>query len=187
MSEAEQEETTSNGQSRVRNQIAWARFYLTKAGLIDGSRRGVWTLTEAGRTTELDADAVLALFKSVQQKFPRKPSENGDGGSLITFRVLFQCKWFGNMTSVTPSHVRDFRGAMQGRADNKGLIMTIGNFTVQAKQEASAWRACLAPRHPPRRTRSRGPTRGAILWLSLEDLSRHPHVPAPRSQRRPRG
>jgi restriction system protein len=27
ISDKEQEETTSNGQSRVRNQIAWARFY----------------------------------------------------------------------------------------------------------------------------------------------------------------
>jgi restriction system protein len=28
ISEKEQEETTSNGHSRVRNQIGWARFYL---------------------------------------------------------------------------------------------------------------------------------------------------------------
>src|SRR4051812_16152439 len=49
ISEKEQEETLSNGQSRMRNQIAWARFYMTKAGLLDASKRGVWTLTPAGR------------------------------------------------------------------------------------------------------------------------------------------
>src|SRR5262245_52178677 len=63
ITEREQEETTSNGQSRVRNQIAWARFYLTKAGLLDASQRGVWSLTVAGRNARLDPDAVYALFK----------------------------------------------------------------------------------------------------------------------------
>ncbi|MBI4699782.1 MAG: winged helix-turn-helix domain-containing protein [Deltaproteobacteria bacterium] len=46
ISDAELEATTSNGQSRVRNQIAWARFYLAKAGLLDASHRGVWAHTE---------------------------------------------------------------------------------------------------------------------------------------------
>lgn len=36
---------------------------------------------------------------------------------------------------MTPSQVRDFRGAMQGRAD-KGLIITTGTFTLDAKKEA---------------------------------------------------
>ena len=36
---------------------------------------------------------------------------------------------------VTPSQVRDFRGAMEGRAD-KGIIITTGLFTAEAKREA---------------------------------------------------
>ncbi|WP_413882742.1 winged helix-turn-helix domain-containing protein [Candidatus Desulfatibia sp.] len=35
MPEKEQEETLKNGASRVRNQVAWARFHLTKAGFLD--------------------------------------------------------------------------------------------------------------------------------------------------------
>lgn len=66
ISETEQEETTSNGQSRVRNQIAWARFYLVKTGYIDKSQRGVWTLTEKGRTAKLDRASVRAIFEAVQ-------------------------------------------------------------------------------------------------------------------------
>jgi len=68
---------------------------------------------------------------------------SGDGGidgigllqinPLVSFKVLFQCKRFQG--SVTPSHVRDFRGAMQGRAD-KGIIITTGTFTADAKKEA---------------------------------------------------
>lgn len=49
--------------------------------------------------------------------------------------MLFQCKRYGERP-VTPSQVRDFRGAMQGRAD-KGLILTTGSFTVEARKEAT--------------------------------------------------
>jgi restriction system protein len=69
--------------------------------------------------------------------------QTGDGGidgvgvlrvNLISFQVLFQCKrWKG---SVGASTVRDFRGAMQGRAD-KGLIITTGSFTNDARKEAT--------------------------------------------------
>lgn len=54
--------------------------------------------------------------------------------NLLSFHVRFQCKrWKG---SVGASTVRDFRGAMVGRAD-KGLIMTTGNFTADARREAT--------------------------------------------------
>jgi len=48
--------------------------------------------------------------------------------------VLFQCKRYTK--SVVPSQVRDFRGAMSGRAD-KGIIITTGTFTAEAKREAT--------------------------------------------------
>ena len=47
-------------------------------------------------------------------------------GGLISFPVLFQCKRYSG--SVSANAVRDFRGAMIGRAD-KGLIITTGTFT----------------------------------------------------------
>ena len=55
-------------------------------------------------------------------------------GGLISFPVLFQCKRFRG--SVTPNLVRDFRGAMAGRSD-KGLLVTTGNFTREARREAT--------------------------------------------------
>ena len=54
--------------------------------------------------------------------------------NLLSFHVLFQCKRFKG--SLGSSVVRDFRGAMVGRAD-KGLIITTGNFTSDARKEAS--------------------------------------------------
>lgn len=53
---------------------------------------------------------------------------------LLSFHVIFQCKRYRD--SVTPSQIRDFRGAMQGRAD-KGLFITTGRFTREAIKEAT--------------------------------------------------
>lgn len=67
----------------------------------------------------------------------------GDGGidgtgvlrlNLLSFHVLFQCKRYKG--SVRAPEIRDFRGAMVGRAD-KGLFMTTGTFTADARREAT--------------------------------------------------
>ena len=51
----------------------------------------------------------------------------------MSFTVLFQCKRYTG--AVSASQVRDFRGAMMGRAD-KGIIITTGSFTTEATKEA---------------------------------------------------
>lgn len=68
---------------------------------------------------------------------------SGDGGidgngilqvnPFVTFNILFQCKRYQG--TVSASQIRDFRGAMMGRAD-KGLIITTGSFSLDAKKEA---------------------------------------------------
>ncbi|MGB0274417.1 MAG: restriction endonuclease [Flavobacteriaceae bacterium] len=55
-------------------------------------------------------------------------------GSVLSFHVVFQAKRYQG--SVSSSTIRDFRGAMSGRAD-KGLILTTGSFTREAKKEAT--------------------------------------------------
>lgn len=198
------DETLPSGGGRFRNRVAWARFYLTREGLLDSSKRGVWSLTEEGRKTTLSHEQAYAIFrkwsKVFQEERRRREEEqattesssitsedavladyrdevlavilklppsgferlaqrmlreagfvqvsvtgkSGDGGidgvgtlqvnPLVSFKVLFQCKRYIN--SVSPSQVRDFRGAMAGRAD-KGIIITTGTFTVEARREAS--------------------------------------------------
>ena len=54
-------------------------------------------------------------------------------GGLLSFHMIFQCKRFKG--SVGSSIIRDFRGAMVGRAD-KGLLITTGSFTADARREA---------------------------------------------------
>ena len=199
--ESEQEVTLKGGQTRVRNQIQWARFYLANAGYIDSSKRGVWSLTENGMSIDTTTFSTLEFFKAVHKSFvkEKKPKElskplvgeteeeeieppdhrtnllnlikslppsgferlsqrllresgfqkvvvtgkTGDGGidgvgilqvnPFVSFNVLFQCKRYQG--AVTPSQIRDFRGAMMGRAD-KGIIITTGTFTLEAKKEA---------------------------------------------------
>lgn len=200
ISDTEQSEPLPSGvQTRFENQVHWARFYLAKAGYIDSSQRGVWTLTEKGRQLgEVNDDDVQAIVKDVNtqtrgaadEEIDAAPSSSGsvpvagnyrdelartlqalpaagferfcqrllresgfqevtvtgrsgDGGidgigilqinPLVSFKVLFQCKKYAG--SVSPSHVRDFRGAMTGRAD-KGIIITTGSFTAEARKEA---------------------------------------------------
>lgn len=53
---------------------------------------------------------------------------------LLSFPVYFQCKRYEN--TVGASSIRDFRGAMSGRGD-KGLLITTGTFTSDAKAEAT--------------------------------------------------
>jgi len=196
-------ETLPSGGNRFRNRVAWARFYLAREGLLDSSKRGVWSLTDKGLKTTLTyeqseeifrrwakvfqeqrkkrekeepaaekvaeatgsvskdyRDEVLELllklppdgFERLSQRLLREAGftqvlvtgKSGDGGidgvgtlqvnPLVSFKVLFQCKRYSG--SVLPSHVRDFRGAMGGRAD-KGIIITTGSFTAEARREAS--------------------------------------------------
>lgn len=205
ISEEEQAETLKNGESRVRNQIAWARFYLAKEELIDSSQRGVWTLTERGLDTYLSPDQSYKIFREIHKGYqddrdakttggsplptetgtdPEEATQptdhrgallailrglhpngfericqrllresgfeqvtvtgrSGDGGidgvgllevnPFVSFKVLFQCKRYSG--NVSSSQIRDFRGAMLGRAD-KGLVITTGGFTLDAKKEA---------------------------------------------------
>lgn len=200
ITDEELQETNASGESRIRNQIQWARFYLFKAGLIDNSQRGVWRLTNEGLEKKLSDEDVYDLAKSVQgnvkktnldtpvkneEKFDEISTEDEEhsvllltliqnlspagfeklckrllteigineivitGGSgdmgidgkgivqlndVVSLNIVFQCKRYKE--TVSPHHVRDFRGAMQGRGE-KGLIITTGRFTKEAKNEAS--------------------------------------------------
>ena len=196
-------ETLPSGGSHFRNQVAWARFYLVREGLLDSSKHGVWSLTEKGFKTSLKQEEarkiflkwvkifqeqrkqkeenepvaekvaegtgavskdyrqevleiLLALppagFERLSQRLLREAGftqvvvtgQSGDGGidgygilqvnPLVSFKVLFQCKRYAK--SVSPSHVRDFRGAMSGRAD-KGIVITTGTFSAEARREAT--------------------------------------------------
>ena len=50
LSEADLEEIHKGNQTKISYNLAWARTYLKKYGLLENSARGVWALTEKGRT-----------------------------------------------------------------------------------------------------------------------------------------
>ncbi len=53
---------------------------------------------------------------------------------FVNIKVLFQCKRYKG--TVPRAHIGDFRNAMIGRAE-KGIIITTGTFSEDAKREAS--------------------------------------------------
>lgn len=69
-----------------------------------------------------------------------RPNDGGiDGkgilrlGGILSFHVVFQAKRYKE--TVSPNVIRDFRGSMSANVD-KGLIITTGRFTREAKKEA---------------------------------------------------
>lgn len=69
-----------------------------------------------------------------------KPGDGGIDGtgvyriSLLSFKVYFQCKRY--QSGIGAKDIRDFRGAMEGRAE-RGLFVTTSWFTKSAEEEAS--------------------------------------------------
>jgi restriction system protein len=114
----------------------------------------VKTVTETWRDQVLNKLLELepSAFERLIQRLLRESGfvqvqvtgKSGDGGidgkgimklgGLLGFHVIFQCKRYKG--SVSPSQIRDFRGAMVGRAD-KGLFVTTGLFSKDAIKEAS--------------------------------------------------
>jgi restriction system protein len=116
--------------------------------------------TDSGPTDEEDWKTTLLAvlggmapdaFERLSQRLLREAGftrvevrgKTGDGGidglgilrvNLVSFQVYFQCKrWKGG---VGAKEIRDFRGALQGRAD-KGLFITTGHYTPAASEEAT--------------------------------------------------
>lgn len=113
------------------------------------------TASEAREWKELLLDVLMSMkpdaFERLAKRLLREADfdsvtvtgGSGDGGidglgiyrlGLMSFPVFFQCKRYRG--SVGPSMVRDFRGAMAGRGD-KGLLITTGTFSAEAKREAT--------------------------------------------------
>lgn len=113
-----------------------------------GEETASWRETLLTTLLEMEPDA----FERLCQRLLRESGfiqvevtgRSGDGGidghgivrlaGLISFPVIFQCKRYRN--TISSSVVRDFRGAMVGRAE-KGLIITTGSFTRDASLEAT--------------------------------------------------
>lgn len=185
----------NSNNTEVWYRLAWARTYLKKYGLLENSKRGVWTLTAKARAADkVDPQEVVRAVRAqdkkeaqtkTEQPEPDVPEEEawkrtlhsvltqklspaafeklvqrvlresgftqvevtgrtGDGGidgrgiarihGLMSFHVLFQCKRYKG--SVSAGEIRDFRGAMVGRAD-KGLFISTGTFSPAAVKEAT--------------------------------------------------
>lgn len=59
----ERDRELKSGGNAAENEVAWARNNLRVAGLIDGSQKGIWRLTEKGWRTTLDLASARELGK----------------------------------------------------------------------------------------------------------------------------
>ncbi|MDD4273318.1 MAG: restriction endonuclease [Desulfobacter postgatei] len=152
-----------SSQTEIEYRLAWARTYLKKYGLLENSDRGIWLIVPEKRDVKsIDPQVVVKTVRDghkkqkeaiEKEKLPERESgfvqvevtgRSGDGGidgkgimrlsGLLSFHVIFQCKKYKG--TVTASDIRDFRGAMIGRAD-KGLFIITGTFTRDAIREAT--------------------------------------------------
>jgi len=74
-----QEIKNKGGALRFYNQVAWARQYLLWEGLLDSTKRGVWTLTDKGRDTKLSPAISRELFLKwvkIHAQTKSKPKES---------------------------------------------------------------------------------------------------------------
>lgn len=196
LTEDQLNEVYKRNKTKFSYRVAWAKHYLKNYGLLENSERGVWSLTEKGRSIDKVAasevkefvravdksnesieeaveegkvprngddmwqdqliEEMLALSPSAFEKLCQRllresgfievevTGKSGDGGidgkgivkvnGLLGFNIIFQCKRY--VGTVSSKEIRDFRGAMVGRAD-KGLFITTSTFTRDAKKEAS--------------------------------------------------
>jgi restriction system protein len=67
-----QNELLPSGEQRFRNQVRWARMHLVREGLIDSSKRGIWSLTERGRTARLSMEDARAIRTRQARPFRKK-------------------------------------------------------------------------------------------------------------------
>lgn len=64
--------------SEVNYRLAWSRTYLKKAGYIENSKRGIWSLTELGNhTAAVDPREIVASVRAGQSRRNGQPLEPG--------------------------------------------------------------------------------------------------------------
>jgi restriction system protein len=74
LSDDDLNEQMESGSSRFENQVAWCRFYLTKTGHIDSSKRGVWSLTDKGLNSRITEKEAHKIYQEAQSRFRGKTS-----------------------------------------------------------------------------------------------------------------
>lgn len=127
--EAKQEQEIADVTSETQEQLSW------RAELLDTVRQ-----MEPAAFERLTQRLLREAGFTQVEVTGRTGDEGIDGkglmrlGGLLSFHVLFQCKRYTG--SVSAPQVRDFRGALVGRAD-KGLLITTGRFTRDAVHEAT--------------------------------------------------
>ncbi len=73
-----------SSQTKIGYRLAWARTYLKKAGYLENSSRGVWTLTDkAKQSEEIDSREIVSHVRSLDKKTSKVSEDPTDPASAI--------------------------------------------------------------------------------------------------------
>lgn len=74
-----------SSQTEVGYRLAWARTYLKKAGYLENSSRGVWTLTEtAKQVSEIDSREIVSFVRALERKNSKSDTISGSVGPELS-------------------------------------------------------------------------------------------------------
>ncbi|MCD9510453.1 winged helix-turn-helix domain-containing protein [Photobacterium phosphoreum] len=149
LSEAEKEERLFSGKQTVLdNRIGWARIYLTKAGLLEVTRRAHFVITERGRkalndpNTDID-NQYLKQFsgfiafkdkKNVHSASIQSGENDVDGVINQDLLGVDQVKHHAEGNNVGADELRDFFGTINLKKAQKWIFITTSDFIHSAIQ-----------------------------------------------------
>lgn len=129
------EETTKTGILRFHNQVAWARQYLVWEGLLDDSKRGVWTLTSKGQSAEVTPDQASEIF-SKWVEIHQKARKDKTKGQIISEQEqeepeeidhVFTPSLLQVLQSVTPKGFEDICKRLLREHGFENVVVTGGS------------------------------------------------------------
>lgn len=123
LSDADREEMLPSGKQRVlHNRVHWAKFYMSKAGLVSSPRRGLFTATAAGRAlldrkpARIDVD-MLKDYASFSEFYSQAGTSPGVGQAVAITGAA--------MSGATPEEQIDAASSLLASALKADLLSRI--------------------------------------------------------------
>lgn len=102
----ERERRNKHNVLRFDNQVHWARQYLVWEGLLDSSRRGVWTLSSAGAKAHLTEEQSHELVRRQARLRKGQSSANAKGAEQTTIATKTEADIVGDTAEIESPETR---------------------------------------------------------------------------------
>jgi len=90
--------------SEIEYRLAWTRTYLKKAGILDNSERGVWSLTRNDISpSEIYPDEIVKCVRDLDKK-GRDTKKSNDYDKYDEPKEVFEPDWKSELLNLVSSH-----------------------------------------------------------------------------------